>query len=209
MTKTNQNVPAIEFLWLALYAFAGFSLELIQGLLGNFPQGISNLITTILWTLVSVGLIYLARTKFAFYLLDNQPILKKQNHYAALGCVAIVIVLTTIGFAGFKPWVEFISVGSLGNYILRLFYYLAETLLILLVIVFAQKFADLKFTLPEWFPAGGIFLAITWGLIHFFLQGFSGGLYTIAFSLLAGMIFLFMKKDFRWSYLYIALAFIL
>ncbi|MGX2946235.1 hypothetical protein [Enterococcus alishanensis] len=209
MKKINKNVSAIEFLWLALYAFAGFSLELIQGLLGSFSQGISNLITAILWTAVSVGLIYLARTKFCFFILDNQPTLKKQNHWAALCCVGIVIVLTTFGFGGFKPWIEFTSVGSLANYLLRILYYLAESLLILLAIVFAQRFADLKFTLPEWLPAGGVFLAITWGLIHFFLQGFSGGLYAIAFSLLAGMLYLFLKKDFRWSYLYIALAFIL
>jgi len=46
-----------------------------------------------------------------------------------------------------------------------------------------------------------MFLALTWGILHFPLQGRSGGIYAIFFSIVAGIIYVVMGKDFRWSYL--------
>lgn len=61
----------------------------------------------------------------------------------------------------------------------------------------------------KYIPSGGLFLALTWGGIHILLQGVSGGLFTMFFAILAGIIYLICEKDFRWSYLFIAIAFIL
>lgn len=206
------KAPAIEYLWFALYAFAGFSAELIQGLfLKKMPLGIGNLITAFLWIFISGSLIILAQKKLHYQLFKERIQLPTKNHHLLLACVVIVIILTTIGFGGFKPVVEFQgeSQKNLFAYFCRLLYYLAESLLILLTIAFGQEFGEQRFTLPKAVPAGGIILALTWGTIHFFLQGFGGGLFTMAFSLIAGLIYLLAKKDAHWSYLYIALAFIL
>lgn len=89
------------------------------------------------------------------------------------------------------------------------FYYLAECSLIVLVITFGQKFFEAQFGLSDRFPSGGFLLAITWGSIHFLLQGVSGGIYTVFFSLAAGCLYLLCKKDIRWTYLFVGLAFIL
>ena len=128
-----------------------------------------------------------------------------------VGLVFSVIVVSTIGFGGFKPVVEFNGElkKSIIAFIFRLFYYFAECSLIVLVIAFGQKFFESQFGLSERFPSGGLLLAITWGLIHFLLQGFSGGLYTIFFSVVAGCIYLLCQKDIRWTYLFVAIAFIL
>lgn len=212
MEEKKNQVPAIEFLWLSLYAFAGFSVELLQGMvLGELPKGIGNLITALLWGGISVGLILLAKKKFGLDLAANQKSVPAKNHLLIIACVLVVILLTTVGFKGFKPLMEFR--GEAGGvafvYLCRLVYYLAESALIFLTIAFGQKFADERFNLPDWLPAGGVILALTWGSIHFLLQGFSGGLFTMAFAVIAGMIYLLARKNSRWSYFYIALAFIL
>lgn len=207
----KRQIPAIEFLWLALYGFAAFSLELLQGLMIKLSTGASNLLTALLWLIAATALIYLAKTKFAFAIFKIKAKLNNQTQLFLIICVCGIILLTTIGFGGFKPWMEFTGEANrqIGPYLSRIVYYLAESLLILITISFAQEFFDRRFHLPAWLPTGGIFLAVTWGSIHFFLQGISGGLYTLAFSLIAGLIYLAAKKDARWSYFYIALAFIL
>ncbi|MHC5375446.1 hypothetical protein ACYSNU_16880 [Enterococcus sp. LJL120] len=207
----KRQILAIEFLWLALYGFAAFSLELLQGLMIKLSTGASNLLTALLWLIAATALIYLAKTKFAFDIFKIKAKLNNQTQLFFIICVCGIILLTTIGFGGFKPWMEFTGEANrqIGPYLSRIVYYLAESLLILITISFAQEFFDRRFQLPTWLPTGGIFLAATWGSIHFFLQGISGGLYTMAFSLIAGLIYLAAKKDARWSYFYIALAFIL
>ncbi|MHC5250199.1 hypothetical protein [Enterococcus sp. LJL90] len=207
----KRQIPAIEFLWLALYGFAAFSLELLQGLMIKLSTGASNLLTALLWLIAATALIYLAKTKFAFDIFKIKAKLNNQTQLFLIICVCGIILLTTIGFGGFKPWMEFTGEANrqIGPYLSRIVYYLAESLLILITISFAQEFFDRRFHLPTWLPIGGVFLAVTWGSIHFFLQGISDGFYTMAFSLIAGLIYLAAKKDARWSYFYIALAFIL
>lgn len=92
---------------------------------------------------------------------------------------------------------------------LKIFYYLGESTLIVLCITFGQCFCEKQLSLNKYIPSGGLFLALTWGVIHIFLQGVSGGLFTMFFSILAGIIYLICEKDFRWSYMFIAIAFIL
>ncbi|MNN64356.1 hypothetical protein D3C81_1797940 [compost metagenome] len=123
----------------------------------------------------------------------------------------MITIATFIGFDGFKPVVEFNN-GSQGNiitYLLQIFYYLGESALIVLCISFGQRFSEKQFSISKNIPSGGLFLAITWGTTHIFLQGISGGLFTIFFSILAGVIYITCEKDFKWSYLFIAIAFIL
>lgn len=211
MEKENKIMP-IDFLWLALYAFAGFSLELILGMVTNgLGLALNAAITAILWSSVSLILVHYAKNRFNFDVFSNSNRLDKNKLLPIIGLVIAVIVVSTIGFGGFKPVVEFN--GELNKSVAALFfrtlYYFAECSLIVLVITFGQKFFETQFGLSENFPSGGLLLAITWGLIHFLLQGFSGGLYTIFFSLVAGCIFILCKKDIRWTYFFVVVAFIL
>lgn len=211
MEKEKKILP-IDFLWLALYAFAGFSLELILGMvMGGLSLAMNAAITAVLWSSVSLFLVHYAKNRFNFDVFSVSNPLDKNKLPSIIGLVIAVIVVSTIGFGGFKPIVEFN--GELNKNIAALFfrtlYYFAECSLIVLVVAFGQKFFEAQFGLSENFPGGGLLLAITWGLIHFLLQGFSGGLYTIFFSLVAGCLFLLCKKDIRWTYLFVAVAFIL
>ena len=168
-------------------------------------------LTAILWSVVSIFLIHYAKSRFNFDVFSISRPLENKKLILIICLVFSVIVVSTIGFGGFKPVVEFNGElkKSIIAFIFRLFYYFAECSLIVLVIAFGQKFFESQFGLSERFPSGGLLLAITWGLIHFLLQGFSGGLYTIFFSVVAGCIYLLCQKDIRWTYLFVAIAFIL
>lgn len=211
MEKEKKIMP-VDFLWLALYAFAGFSLELLLGLVSSgLSLAVNAGLTAILWSVVSIFLIHYAKSRFNFDVFSISRPLENKKLILIICLVFSVIVVSTIGFGGFKPVVEFNGElkKSIIAFIFRLFYYFAECSLIVLVIAFGQKFFESQFGLSERFPSGGLLLAITWGLIHFLLQGFSGGLYTIFFSVVAGCIYLLCQKDILWTYLFVAIAFIL
>ena len=211
MEKEKKIMP-VDFLWLALYAFAGFSLELLLGLVSSgLSLAVNAGLTAILWSAVALFLIHYAKSRFNFDFFSISRSLENKKLILIICLVFSVIVVSTIGFGGFKPVVEFNGEleKSIIAFIFRLFYYFAECSLIVLVIAFGQKFFESQFGLSERFPSGGLLLAITWGLIHFLLQGFSGGLYTIFFSVVAGCIYLLCQKDIRWTYLFVAIAFIL
>lgn len=211
MEKEKKIMP-VDFLWLALYAFAGFSLELLLGLVSSgLSLAVNAGLTAILWSVVSIFLIHYAKSRFNFDVFSISRPLENKKLILIICLVFSVIVVSTIGFGGFKPVVEFNGElkKSIIAFIFRLFYYFAECSLIVLVIAFGQKFFESQFGLSERFPSGGLLLAITWGLIHFLLQRVSGGLYTIFFSVVAGCIYLLCQKDIRWTYLFVAIAFIL
>lgn len=213
----KSHTPPIEFLWLGLYAFAGFSLELILGMVvGLFQKdglgvAVNAAITAILWFGAAYLLAYYAKSKFAFDVFEVRKSFEKNALLPIVGLVLLVIAVSTVGFGGFKPFVEFNGAlnQSILAFVFRNIYYLAETSLLVVTIVFGQAFFEKQFSLSEKLPLGGLFLALTWGVMHFLLQGFTGGLYSIFFALAAGGIFILCKKDIRWAYLFIAIAFIL
>ena len=215
--ENTAKVKAIEFLWLGLYGFAGFSLELILGAVINMfgieplGKGVNLLVTGILWFAFAIFLFQFAKRKFHYDLFKKRESLTISKLAVNIILVVLISAVTAWGFGGFKPYMEFNggSKGSILLYLLQVFYYLGESALIVLTIAFGQQFAEKQFGIVEKFPSGGIFLALTWGIMHFLLQGISGGIYTIFFSIIAGIIYIVMGKDFKWSYLFIALAFIL
>lgn len=212
-----KKIQPIEFLWLGLYAFAGFSMEVILGVVVNLfgvdslSKGGHSILTGFIWFAVSYLLIHFSKRKFAYDIFSAKHQLTGKKLIIILILIAIITIAAFIGFDGFKPLVEFNN-GSQGNlitYLLQIFYYLGESGLIVLCIAFGQRFFHEQFSISDKIPSGGLFLAMTWGIIHLFLQGISGGLFTIFFSILAGAIYVICNKDFRMSYLFIALAFIL
>ena len=210
--EEKKQVMSIDFLWLALYAFAGFSLELLLGMVfENLTLSMNAILTAILWSSVTLFLIRYAKRQFNFDVFSRSQSIEMKLLIPICGIVIAVIVITWIGFGGFKPLVEFNGEleKSLSAFLFRILYYLAECSLIVLVITFGQKFFEAQFGLSDRFPSGGFLLAITWGSIHFLLQGVSGGIYTVFFSLAAGCLYLLCKKDIRWTYLFVGLAFIL
>lgn len=59
-------------------------------------------------------------------------------------------------------------------------------------------------------PWGGLLLCCTWGMIHILSKGsIKTGIFTMLFSILFGEIYILLERNTKYSYLAIALAFMI
>lgn len=215
----EKKIGASNYLYLGLYAFAGFGLEILLSMLLPNIFGVQSseytimqecihwLLTCVLWGTVSILLINLSKKKYAFDIMEYNEAPSGKQWLLAIVIAIIAIVITTIVGDGFKPVREYINNGIV-KFIFQHIYYLFEVALILLTITFGQKFAE-AMTKRTGLPYGGLFLGLTWGLIHILTQGIMTGIYALTMSILYGMVYILLKKNFRYAYLLIAAMFIL
>lgn len=217
-----------SFTDLALITFGVIGLEVILVLIeslvyNNFHienQGVvHNLvhwtITCIVWG-VGVWLLhnYAKKSKnFDLFEAKERPTRKTILAVFLLLLLSLVISISTWNFR-FKPMVEFnnmmICYGESGvlAFIFQYIYYIFETALIVLIIAFSQKAGEDKFQNKK-FPWGGVFLGITWGLMHVLTKDLQTGIMCFVISILFGIVFLLLKKNIRYVYIAIFLMFVL
>lgn len=146
----NNNVTGFTFLWLALYATAAFLFEIVLVIVENFLgitlsqastlQMIAHwTITTLGWLGIGLAIIALAKKQTGFNLLSSE---KKEVSPWQWLAIALSFVLVTLvqywDWNGFKILLEFQRLGWL-KFIFQYLYYIAESFLISLVLVFGQK----------------------------------------------------------------------
>lgn len=112
--------------------------------------------------------------------------------------IIMSLVISCIDWNGSKVWKEFHYNGLL-KFIFQYIYYTFEVMLVTLILVFGQK------AFEQWFnkvniPYGGIILALTWGVAHFFTKDILTGIVTIISSLAFGSIYLLVNRDIRKNY---------
>lgn len=204
----EKPVRGSDYLYLALYAFAGFAFELllvgvVEPALGLSPghltmvQNIIHwLVTSAVWLAVGQLLIRLAKKQYGFDLRQHRSPFKPWQIAAAAGCVAVMALAHYLDWGGFKPYLEYQRLG-LVKFIFQYLYYFAETFLLSLIIVFGQQAGE------RWFgntaiPYGGIVLGLTWGLAHILSKGSAAvGLLSAAGGFLMGASYLIMGRDYR------------
>ncbi len=211
------KVGASDYLALGLYAFAGFGLEVVLSMLLPMILGVKGseytlvhhcihwTLTCLLWGSMALFLIRLSKKKYAFDIMRLNDVPDSKRWLLAVVVSLIAIIVTTVAWGGFKPVQEY---KGIVTFIFQNIYYLFEAALILLTIAFGQKFGETLFKKGS-LPYGGIFLALTWGLIHILLQGTMTGVYAVFMSLLYGLVYILLQKNIRYSYMMIALVFIL
>ncbi|MGL4343998.1 MAG: hypothetical protein ACRCTE_02280 [Cellulosilyticaceae bacterium] len=227
------EVKNSKYLDLALYAFGGLGLELIIMTIEVMIYGTSNwrewgLMRTLLhWTITCIVWgsmaywIYRIGKKNGYDLLQRGEKPKASAWLIVCVCLGICVAMSYISWDGaFKVIAEFESkmktYGDYGwvAYIFQYVYYLFETVLVLFVVAYGQKFGEGVFQKRvKWahkVPWGGILCGITWGLIHILSKGsLSTGLALAFCSMLYGVSYLLLKKDARYAYPLITLMFIL
>ncbi|AIQ53429.1 hypothetical protein [Paenibacillus sp. FSL R7-0331] len=213
----KKKIGASDYLALGLYAFAGFGLEVVLAMVLPVLFGVGGseytlihhcihwVLTCILWGSMALLLINLSRKKYSFDIMMLNETPDSKGWLLAVVISALAITATTIVWGGFKPVQEYKGIVEL---IFQNIYYLFEAGLILLTIAFGQKFGEILIKRGG-LPYGGIFLALTWGLIHILLQGGQTGVYAFFMSILYGLIYIMLKKNIRYSYIMIAIVFIL
>ncbi|WP_099205776.1 hypothetical protein [Scatolibacter rhodanostii] len=208
---------ASDFLALALYAFAGFGLEIVLSMLLPTVLGVKSsdyttfhhvthwVLTCLLWGSMTAFLLHFSKKKYDLNLMGQRDSISSKRWVVSIGIAVIAIVITTIVCKGFKPVIEY---KALITSIFQNIYYLFESALILLTIAFGQKFGDM-ITKKENLPWGGLVLALTWGLVHILLQDFNTGLYTVLMSILYGTVYIVLNRNTKYAYAFIAVMFIL
>ncbi len=210
-----EKVDNKEHLYYGLYAFAGFGLEILLGMLESMIGIEKNLffsclhwsLTCVLWGTVAYLLVRNSTKKLRYAVLEEKkkPANQKMVAVALLMVLALIAKYMVIG--GFKIVMEMTSLGGV-QFIFQFIYYLFETALIVLAIVFGQRFFE-NLTNCKVVPFGGIFLACTWGLVHVLTQDFMTGIYAVVSAVVYGVIYVLLNKNIRWSYLLISILFII
>lgn len=213
----TKKITAGDFLALGLYAFAGFGLEILLSLLLPTVLGVKSsdyttlqhcihwTLTCVLWGAMTLLLLYLSKHSYGFDIMKNNQAVTARGWVAAAAVAVVAITITTIVREGFKPVTEY---DGLAKFVFQNIYYLFEAGLILLTLVFGQKYGEIL-TKKEKLPWGGLFLAATWGLIHMLVQDFYTGIYAVGMSILYGIIYVALCKNTVYSYVAVAIVFIL
>lgn len=197
-----------DYLFLALYAFAGFAFELllanlIEPMLGLSIDSLTTaqsilhwLVTCAVWFLIGLLLVRVSRKKYGFDIMEARSPLKGWQYIAIIICIAVMTLAQYLDWNGFKPYIEFQRRGAL-LFVFQYIYYFFETFLFSLIIIFGQKACECWFHRKN-IPYGGIFLALTWGLGHIFSKGsIAVGLLSAAAGFLMGASYLIVGRDYR------------
>lgn len=215
-----KKVTGTDYLVLALLAFAGIGLEIVLAFgiepliygtsIGEWTD-LQNIIhwvvTCILWGLVSWYLVHFAKKKYEF------DIFQKGDKMAVWQWVLIALfvvgslILSYFDWNGSKVIKEFYANGPL-KFVFQYIYYIFETVLVTLILVFGQN------AFEKWFhrknvPYGGIIVAITWGIGHFFTKDILTGIVTVISGLAFGSVYLLAGRDIRKTYPILWIMFVL
>lgn len=215
-----KKVSGMNYIILALLAFASLGLEvllafgiepIIYGAPINEWTDLQNVIhwviTCILWGTASWFITLYAKKKYNF------DIFQKGNKMAVWQWLLITVFVigslipSYFDWNGSKVIKEFYANGPV-KFIFQYIYYIFETILVMLILVFGQN------AFEKWFhkqniPYGGIIVAITWGIGHFFTKDILTGIVTIISGLAFGSVYLLTNRDIRKTYPILWLMFVL
>lgn len=197
----------LSFLFLCLDIFVAFLESKVYGV-GIAAFSHNQLIThwiiiILLWLLSSLAVIFYGRRHCDYHAFKAQFKPTK----LALICgfsIPIVCVIALTVFNGKPGFIKFFSNApdlAAFQYIYAIF----EMLLAALLLSFAQKGFDSIGLNPK-IPAGGITLAASWGLIHYFTKSsWSVALIAVALAVVFGFIHNLLGKDLRrtWPLMYL------
>lgn len=209
-----------EYLLLALTAFGGLGIEVLYAyFLEPFIYGgpmdkwstmqtiMHWILTCVTWALVSFYVTHEAK-RMGFNILEEGKKIKLWQWIAVLFCILITLSMSYNNWGGFKIVIEFQRLGVL-KFIFQYIYYAVETILFMLIIVFAQKAFEVWFKHPK-IPYGGIICGVTWGLVHALTKGSLWiGLIGIVIGFTYGVVYLLLNRDIKKVYPVLFIMFML
>jgi len=218
------NKPGLKFFLLALGAFAGLGLEIVAIGLGFLVFGetasfhgphwqliIHWIVTCIFWSGAVIILIKIAKKKLDFDIFVKGNKMKMWQWGAIAFAIILSFVMSYVGWhMNFKIIREFVNLGLL-RFIFQYSYYIVETALFLLIIVFGQKAIEIWTKKPN-IPWGGIICGLTWGISHIISRGFFdpiNGISSTIAGFLFGAAYLLVNRDIKKAYVVLLLMFVI
>lgn len=167
-------------------------------------------ITCLTWIAVGYLLIRIAKDKLGFPIWKKGEPMKRWQFIAALAGIVLSLIISYLSWGGFKLIKEFQSNGLI-KFIFQYLYYMVETGMFLLIIVFGQKAFEI-WTKRRNVPWGGIICGLSWGIAHFISRGFfdiENGILSTVSGFMFGAAYLFTNRDIKKSWLILFFMFAL
>lgn len=216
-----KKVKGMDYIWLALTAFGGLGLEALYAFLLEpmiYGCGMQEwktwqtilhwTITCITWGIIACYTIKSAKKDLGFYLFEKSEKIQLWQWGAVIACATVCLTTTYLDWEGSKLLIEFERLGAL-KFTFQYIYYLFEVILFMLIIVYGQKAFEVWFKKKN-VPYGGIVVALTWGLAHWFTKGtLMAGLYAAFGGFCFGIVYLLLNRNIKWTYVVLCIMFIL
>ncbi|VYU46172.1 hypothetical protein [Clostridium tertium] len=216
-TWTNYLILSlVTFLFFMLELFSIFVIEkmILNVSINNYTEtqmGIHSLLTSGLWAVAIIIILFFSYKKYNFPKKSYEKIYKR-NWMIVFIALALCKVITFIDYGTLKVIGEFEEKG-IFRFSAQYIYYFFEIGLVLLIIMYGQKAIEVLLKRKSEVPFGGIILALTWGAFHFVSRGKGievwNGVSCMIFSILSGIIYLNVKRKIPYSYLLIAIGYLL
>ena len=222
----SNGIKWTGYLYMSLLSFSAFLLEyvsifVIEGFFLHvdiwnytpYQRSIHCIIMAVLWAAVIGSILLFSRRRYDFPVknLDTEKI-SSRDWIAAFLCLAACKVMTFIDWHTWKIIGE-AKGKSVFSFLTQYLYYIFEVGLVLLIIMFGQKAAETGLKRESRIPFGGIILALTWGVFHFVSRGVGleiwNGISCMLFSVLGGIMYLKMRTRCLYSYLLLAVGYLL
>ena len=222
----ERDIKWTNYLWLSLLSFGAFMLEffsifVIESAFLNVDiwnyttnqRSIHHIIMVFMWAVVIVMLLFFSRKYFNFPSGRNkEEKISLKNWLITFACLIGCKILT------FIDWHTLKIIGEAQNkntyqFLTQYLYYIFEVMLVILIIIYGQKAIETLLKKESPIPFGGIILAMTWGAFHFVSRGVGleiwNGISTMIFSVLSGVMYLRLNRKCLYSYLFIAIGYLL
>ena len=167
------EAKGLDYLSLALYAFGGLGIEAIYAFMlepmiygkqmadWSVSQNIIHwVVTCITWGIITWLIIRYSKQKYGFDIFVRENKMKLWQWLGVALCIIFSISVSYMDWDGFKVVKEFEKKGLL-KFIFQYIYYIFETALFTMILVYAQKAFEVWFKRKN-IPYGGIILAVTW-----------------------------------------------
>ncbi len=220
MTKVDRNIRGFDYFKLVLASFIGLLLDPLLGfgiapiIFGKRISEWSNaqfavywMIVCFIWGIASFFIIKFASNKYDFDFVNKGQKMEGWKWATIISIIVFTLMIKYFNWNGVKIFVDFQSLGWV-RFIFQYLYYCFEVLLVVLILIFGQTACE------KWFkkiniPYGGIIIAITWGLAHFFTKDFLTGIMSVIVGLAYGSIYLLTSRDIRKTYIILWIMFVL
>lgn len=175
-------------------------------------RSVHHLIMVVLWTIYLISILAWSNKKLSFPRENKRFAITPKNLIVAIICLIACKVMTFIDWHTLKVIGE-ASGKNAFQFITQYMYYVMEVGIVLLIIMFGQKAFEVRINKESSIPFGGIVLALTWGIFHFVSRGVGleiwNGISCVLFSILSGIMYLKLGRSSAWSYLFIAIGYLL
>lgn len=215
-----------KYFWLSLLSFGAFMLEylsifVIEAIvlhvdIQNYTahqRSVHCIIMSFMWAVFIGILLLFSKKHYRFPTRGNQEDkISLKNWIITLACFTGCKIMTFIDWHTLKVIGEAQS-KTIFQFCAQYLYYIFEVMLVILIIIYGQKAVETFIKKESSIPFGGIILAMTWGIFHFVSRGVGieiwNGISTIIFCVLSGLIYIKLNRNWLYSYLFIAMGYLL